>query len=410
MKVGIKSWLIAVGCVGTLYIYFILKPNRSFDIIDHEHLLSKFNFSQSPTKNAKHDHPSISLYMRMSGKRDDHRHRFYCNMLKTIPLFWPGWMGKMVLVLDNESEEDHTFGETLLNQTKKHFPNQTFKVEYEPLPKDPLVLTYPGQLNLPGYNRQLWNSFFIDLYADDEVIAWLDSDSPFIFPVTLLTIKPNGKVRILGSECAMKVAWGESWAKTTKLAIGLPQVADFMTYFPVYIYRNTFTHCREHILKNFNTSNFEEAYQQFHETSNFLSPVNVIISYAWFFEKDRYDWNIGVCSDLNVYNSHMNGLLERLFILYPCIGNHTHYYLDVLERHIKKVGVEIKENKRRTTWDDVTTVDSIARKTGVNSSPHWLQPLSFYMKSHMKWPDMPNLVLNQPLLSSILNRYFRVIC
>ncbi|XP_046863291.1 uncharacterized protein LOC124457036 [Xenia sp. Carnegie-2017] len=381
----------------------------------------------------------------MSGKRDDHRHRFYCNMLKTIPLFWPGWLGKMVLVLDEESEKDHAFGETLLNQTKEHFPNQTFQVKYEPLPKDPLVLTYPGQLNPPGYNRQLWSSFFIDLYTNDEVIAWLDSDSPFNFPVTISTIKANGKVRILSSECAMKVDWGESWAKTTKLAIGMPQVADFMTYFPVYIYRDTFTHCRDHILKNFNTSNFEEAYQQFHETSNALSPVNVIISYAWFFEKDRYDWNIEMCSDLSVYNnslpeghkiqkndtvngnrllaqpqtayhgplnaqdyyaklipisyclsiseaaksedmcikysrldlnrlfnlfkSDMHSLKERLNIPHPCIGNHTQYCLKILKRHVKNVGDEIKDNKRRMTWEDVTTVDSIARILGVNCPP-----------------------------------------
>ena len=38
-------------------------------------------------------------------------------------------------------------------------------------------------------------------------------------------------------------------------------------------------------------------------TDPYLSSVNTIISYAWFFERDRYDWNIHLCSDLNEYNT-----------------------------------------------------------------------------------------------------------
>ena len=33
-----------------------------------------------------------------------------------------------------------------------------------------------------------------------------------------------------------------------------------------------------------------------------MSPVCVIISYAWFFEIDRYDWNLDICNDLSSYN------------------------------------------------------------------------------------------------------------
>ena len=33
-----------------------------------------------------------------------------------------------------------------------------------------------------------------------------------------------------------------------------------------------------------------------------ISPVSVVISYAWFFERDRYDWNLKICSELKSYN------------------------------------------------------------------------------------------------------------
>ena len=80
-----------------------------------------------------------------------------------------------------------------------------------------------------------------------------------------------------------------------------------MTYFPVYIYRDTFTNCREHILKRFKTRNFEKAFREFY--NGFISPVSVILSYAWYFERDRYDWNLEICDDLSKYNKRFpNGL------------------------------------------------------------------------------------------------------
>ncbi|CAB4006254.1 Hypothetical predicted protein [Paramuricea clavata] len=246
---------------------------------------------------------SVSLLIRMSGKREDHKIRFYCNMLKTVVLFWSPSLGKMVIVLDKEIDEDHKFGDQLSKQTREHFPSYTFEIGYEPYPKDGTILDFPRRLKPPNYNRQLWSSFLIDLYTNDDIVAWLDSDSPFVFPVTMPTIITDGKVRILGSSCTMSISWVKSWARTTEKAIGFPQVADFMTYFPVYIYRDTFIRCREYILKRFKTDNFEAAFKQFYHTgTGVISPVSVVISYAWYFEKDRYSWNLEICGDLNAYN------------------------------------------------------------------------------------------------------------
>ena len=103
----------------------------------------------------------------------------------------------------------------------------------------------------------------------------------------------------------MNISWVRNRARVTEIALGLPMVADFMTYFPVYLYRDTFTHCREYILKRFNTSNFEEAFGKIYYGDNNISPVSVVTSYAWFFEKDRYDWNLKICSELKSYNRRL---------------------------------------------------------------------------------------------------------
>ena len=34
----------------------------------------------------------------------------------------------------------------------------------------------------------------------------------------------------------------------------------------------------------------------------FIPPVSVILSYAFYFERDRYDWNFKICNDLAEYN------------------------------------------------------------------------------------------------------------
>ena len=247
--------------------------------------------------------PSISLFVRMSGEQKKHRARFYCDLFRTAVLFWPASFGKTVVVLDEESEQDHIFANNITSQIKQHFPDRKLEVAFESLPKDPSILDFRASKKSPGYNRQLWSSFFIDLYTDDPIVAWMDSDVTFLTPVTKATIFNGSRIRILGSQCSMKIHRLRTWAITTKIALGLPLVADFMTYFPVYIYRDTFTHCREYILKRFNTSNFEEAFKKSYNRAFLISPVNVVISYAWFFERDRYDWNLKICCELESYNT-----------------------------------------------------------------------------------------------------------
>ena len=249
--------------------------------------------------------PSITLFVRMAGKLKKHRTRFFCDFFRTAVLFWPASFGKTVVVFDEESEQDHIFANNLTSQIKQHFPNRKLEVAFESLPKDASVLKFRGAERSPGYNRQLWSSFFIDLYTNDHIIAWMDTDVAFLAPVTKATIFNGSRIRILGSECTMDISWVLGWARTTEIALGLPMVADFMTYFPVYIYRDTFTHCREYILKRFNTSNFEEAFQKIYHGGNLISPVSVVISYAWFFERDRYDWNLKMCCKLESYNRRL---------------------------------------------------------------------------------------------------------
>ena len=378
---------------------------------------------------------SISLFVRMSGKRPDHRERYFCNVFRTAVLFWPPSFGNFVIALDEESQEDHEFAEKLKTQAQKYFPDRKLEFFYEPVPKKQDTLAFQGSPKPAGYNRQLWSSFFIDLLSNDTVIAWMDSDSAFFTPVTKSTIFNGTKLRVLGTGCTLQDSgrsWVHSWAHTSQLALGVPFVVDFMTYFPVYMYRDTVTHCREHILKHLNTTNFEEAFRMFYK--GLISPVSVILSYAFYFERDRYDWNFKICNDLAEYNKrfpsgqtiapeHVQNVLtepqtgyhgwagprfskntlasyclshkaagnildicsNRTFLPsdnliffvqdlqvgnrnHPCKGNNTQTCLQVLERHYNQVGREIKQG-RKLEWSTLEISEKVASEFGVTCQP-----------------------------------------
>ena len=95
------------------------------------------------------------------------------------------------------------------------------------------------------------------------------------------------------------------WIVSIENVLGLPFVADFMTYFPVYIYQDTFTHCRKYILQRFNSTDLEEVWPKFYVMTGEkleVSPVNIVLSYAWYFEKDRYDCSFEITGNLKEYN------------------------------------------------------------------------------------------------------------
>ena len=264
----------------------------------------KINSSQN-TSGPPFTETSITLFERMSGSKPDHRFRYYCHLFRTLVLYWPPSFGKIAIVLDEEGKEDHKFAAKVRRENKRYFPDYKIAIAFEAPPKKNSTLT--GKVHRKGYIRQLWSSFFIDQYTNDSIIAWMDTDTAFLTPVTNSTVFAGTKLRAIASDITYDRSWVKHWMITNEIALGLPFVADFMIYFPVYIYRDTFTRCREYILKRFNSTDLEEVFPKFYETRGKaqwleVSPVNIVLSYAWYFEKDRYDWSFEITSNLTKYN------------------------------------------------------------------------------------------------------------
>ncbi|XP_022104137.1 uncharacterized protein LOC110986522 [Acanthaster planci] len=224
-------------------------------------------------------------------------HRLYCVLLRSAVLFWSPKLGHISVILDKESAADHRLAARLSQQ--EHAFGVKFDFIYEPLPNDISILKIERDR---GYSRQLWSSFFMDLYIHASIIAWIDTDGMFTTPVTSENIFNDHQLRVV-TFTDWNIPRKHGWDKTTKLAMGMNLMADFMTYFPVYIWRDTVRNCREHILRHMNVSNFEDAFRKLKVKRARISPVNILLNYAYYFEHDRYDWHLDVNNNLEAYNT-----------------------------------------------------------------------------------------------------------
>ena len=176
-----------------------------------------------------HRNKSITVFIRMAGKLKKHRTRLYCDYFRAATLFWPPSFGKTVVLLDEESEQDHAFAKNVATQFRNHFPDRKLEMRFESLPQDQSILIFDRENRPLGYSRMLWSSFYIDLHSNDKIIAWMDTDAAFVTPVTEESIFNDTKLRVLGCDCRMDHPVIQGWANATKAVLGLPMVANFMT-------------------------------------------------------------------------------------------------------------------------------------------------------------------------------------
>ena len=263
----------------------------------------KESFIQDHLKRGKiyKDFPNITLMVRTAGSSQSRRYQMYCLFLRTILLFWPSIYGNLAVILDAEPKGDREFGNTLIKQIQKEYPEYNMQLFYEFLPKRQSMLHHRGRDF--GYSRQLYSTFLVDLYSKDSIIAYMDSDILIRTPITKEYLFRNGKL-IVRADGNFKFGYSRGWQATTQKALGLPMVVNFMVTFPQLLYRNTVTKCREHIMKHLNTTDFEEAFSLFYGRGAILCPVCIILSYAWYFERERYDWHFKI-HDLAFINKRL---------------------------------------------------------------------------------------------------------
>ena len=247
---------------------------------------------------------SVELTIRMPANKQLFIKRFYCWILRSAVVFWDvKRYGRILLILDGDTKDSNEKLTRALDGLKH--PYLDFRYVYEAPPKNKKEFeekTKRQSLRNYGYQVQLYSMFLMDLYTNSSVIAYTDTDAPFILPVGQSDIfSEEGKLKVIGIRTVIQ-GLDIQWLKATNNLLGLPMVFDFMSYFPVYLYPSSIKNCREFITKRLNVNTFEEAFLK--GSIHFVSSVNVILTYAFFYERDRYDWHldIGEAETLAAFN------------------------------------------------------------------------------------------------------------
>ena len=164
------------------------------------------------------------------------------------------------------------------------------------------------------YELQQWSTFYFDIYAANianmysivqpQILAIVDADSQLqtfstfesVFPEMTLydLISSNSSINRKNKHFKLR-AFGvgrDLFFHATELLLGKPQIADFMVTFPVYVYLDTLKNMRSHVEKLHNMS-FDDAFEKSVSSSTtYYSQFAIILSYAYWFERDRYSFYI----------------------------------------------------------------------------------------------------------------------
>jgi hypothetical protein len=220
------------------------------------------------------------------------------NLCSTLNIFLNRDKYKFGIILDDESLEDHELGNKLLKDDKTDY------IYYEPLPDNHLKLFQAlawSEMRW-GYDRQQWSTFYMDIFAQQDIIGVVDSDSTFTSYLTdeaIMTL--DGKIKIKGIKPLKD--W-EHWCielKNTFIFKDGSQYSndDFALKFkteyalmetnimPIFFWKETFINFRNYISDQFKMS-FDEAYKIFSVKP--YCQFNILANYALKFESDKYQF------------------------------------------------------------------------------------------------------------------------
>jgi len=257
---------------------------------------------------------------------NQHTSRSLCDNKKTIlsnQMFWNELLfDEQVWIID--ADEDATRRAHTLYQYMYPYP------KFDVLKPSIDVINRMKRINFHThvrtfeYELQQWSTFYFDIHATNiakiysivkpQILAIVDADSQLqtfstfesIFPEISFydSISSNRSIKKNTTHFKLR-AFGDGrnlFSEATELLLGKPQIADFMVTFPVFVYLDTLTNMRNYVEKYHNMS-FDDAFEQSIKKSNtYYSQFAIILSYAYWFERERYSFYIQPWGDTKVNN------------------------------------------------------------------------------------------------------------
>ena len=201
-------------------------------------------------------------------------------LFRSMELFFPKYLASTIIVFDSEKEADWVYAHELVAKYK----NFNLRICYmNPVPEDVVH----------GWSKE---RMYLDMMHADACkpkgyVGFVDVDTLFVTEDLLFE---DGKPIVTGRIGIPRVP---CWIQTAVYVLGLRQVMQCMSYFPVVFNVEHIVEMRRYVEKMHRKSFmqvFKMASHDLHISGWCYCHYSMMCNYVWYFHRDQYAWHLQV--------------------------------------------------------------------------------------------------------------------
>ena len=244
------------------------------------------NFDQ-PLKSPKLKHNSsdhievdFEIYVRLTSIRS-FREQLENWLFKSMILFFPKHLASTIIVFDSEKKADHDYAKELL----KKYDQFSLRVCY----MDPI---HDKVIHEWGKERMYLDMMHADSCKLSGNVGFVDVDTLFVTAVTQDLLFEDRKPIVTGRIGAPRIP---CWIATAEYILGLKQVMQCMSYFPVVFKVANIGEMRRYVEKLHGRSFmdvFSIAPSAVKVGGTCFCHYSIMCNYMWYFHRNSYAWHL----------------------------------------------------------------------------------------------------------------------
>ena len=236
----------------------------------------KGNAEENASVSLMHSVPSFAFYVRFTYS-PRFAHEYKNVLIRSMKLFVPNNIAKLIVVLDDENPENKKFAEEIKKEWP--YPDICYRA-----PGDPKI--YYGW----GKGRMFWDMMHPDLCTNISYVGFVDTDTFFDTLVTPQLLFEESKPIIVAK---IGLAPYACWVKTTERFLMKKEVMQCMSTFPVTVKADHMRQMRETLSKQFGKDFATVFRESAHNGAAWcICQFSLMCNYLWYYHRDEYAWHL----------------------------------------------------------------------------------------------------------------------
>ena len=202
-------------------------------------------------------------------------------LFKSMELFFPKYLASTIIVFDSEKKQDWRYA----NELVKKYDRLNLRICYmNPIPAE--------VIHNWGKERMYFDMMHADSCKLGGYVGFVDVDTLFVTAVTEDLLFEKGKPIVTARIGMPRVP---CWIKTAEYVLGLKQVMQCMSYFPVVFKVEHIAKMRRYVEKLHGKSFmevFKLAPSAVKEAGTCYCHYSIMCNFMWYFHRQDYSWHL----------------------------------------------------------------------------------------------------------------------